>query len=112
MATASYPTIPASGQVSTAFAVALGNQSLYVQLPTSLTASEVRIQYAQSSAGPFGDLMRRDGSGLVHVIASLATGSASPMAILPVGGTHGRIFCVAAQGAVRSFTVLPAYVPA
>lgn len=103
-----YPTIAANALFSTQVELERADRPFAVTLPTSMTASEVRVQFAVQSGGTFGDLFKSDGSGAPHVVYSGATGSYFAHGVVNhVPTPFVRLYSVTAQAAVRTFTINP-----
>ena len=73
-------------------------------LVPSQTAADLRVEYGATSAGPYGALVRQDGSGVAY---SAWSGSAPATAVVPhVGTPYARLTTGATMTTTVSYTIL------
>ena len=98
-----YITVGTGAAPSAAFTLERPQFPTVIAVP-SLTASDVRWQFATTSGGAFADLARSDGSALPF---SVHSGTGPAIGLLERMPTPwGRLNVVASQTAVRTFTLL------
>ena len=78
--------------------------ALAIFSPASHSASQIRVDFAATSGGPFGPLARPDGSGLAFVAAS---GAGVLAGVVPVVSNFGRLTFTDSQVTVCSYLLVP-----
>jgi len=97
-----YSIVTSGDNVGTVVRLDRSQYPLSVRVPSLSAPSEIRMEFATASGGPFGTLYRADGSGLPHAVYSGAGpgwGQIDP----PAG--FARVWCGSGQGEETIFSV-------
>jgi hypothetical protein len=92
------------GLVTSMFILDRPATALAIFSPQSHSVSQIRVDFAATSGGPFGPLARLDGSGLVFVAAS---GAGVLTGVVPVVSNFGRLTFTDSQVTVCSYLLVP-----
>src|SRR5439155_9906653 len=99
-----YIVISSGSAASVPFTIDRPASALAILVP-SMTATDLRIEYATASGTGFAPLVKADGSGAVFTAYS---GAGPSVAIVPhVATSWARLFSVVAQTDTRTFQVGP-----
>ena len=101
-----YLTIASAQSVTSAYTIPAPCRGIGIGVCTSLTSTELRIEFAQTTTGPFYELKRRDGTGFPHAVFSGAVGNFWVTVEFPPTSIF-RLSAVQSQAAVNTFTIAP-----
>lgn len=103
MSNLSYVSVLSGQAVSGPFTLERSHRPLVVEIPSLSAATEVRLQFAATSGGPFSTLMRDDGSGFPYAVHS--GGGPGYGVIRSVPSPWGRFVFTGSQSDTRTLTL-------